>query len=159
MPTVRSEHCGVDSARPIASLCLCEQIIVWSIRMRIAMPDDERAVQHALCRACGRGAGMVATTWLDYSLRLLARAARCPIRIYPLARDDVAPGEQLILDFIAAGQHDDRRHAEAQARAVLPAPLDACLLEATAMLGAVLAAAGRLVPPRYALPSPTDPIH
>lgn len=159
MPPTRPDPCRHRDSRLIAALCFCEQMIVWSIRMRLAAPDDECAVRHTLCRACGRGAGAVAATWLDYALRLLSQAARRPVLIYPLARDEVAPGEQLILDLVAATQHDDRRHAETQARALLPTPMDACLLEATAMLGAALAAAGRIVPPRYALPQPSDSIH
>jgi hypothetical protein len=90
---------------------------------------------------------------------LLAACARRPLRCLPLDRGDVSPDEAAIVALIAASQANDRRSAEGAARDLMPECMAPVLLESVAVLGAALAAAGRELPPRYALPAPGTTLH
>lgn len=143
----------------IAQLSFPEQLIVWGIRQWAGGRENWSCVEGEFRRACRGASGVIAAQALADIVGLLAACARRPLHCWPLERGEVSGDEAAIVALVAASQANDRFAAEAAARALMPDCMAATLLESVAVLGAALAAAGRELPPRYALPAPGTTVH
>lgn len=143
----------------IAQLSFPEQLIVWAIRQWANGRENWLCVEREFRRACHGASGVIAARALGDLVGLLAASARRPLHCMPLERTEVSADEAAIVALIAASQANDRFAAEDAARDLMPACMAKVLLESVAVLGAALAAAGRELPPRYALPQPGATLH
>jgi len=143
----------------VSALSFPEQLLVWSLRQWMAGRENWPSVEREFRRACPGAAGLVAVQALADTIGLIAASARRPVTCFPLCSRDIADDEEAVIALVAAAQVNDRHHAEARARDLMPACMVPVLLESTDVLGAALAAADRRLPPRYALAPAGTTLH
>jgi hypothetical protein len=143
----------------IAQLSFPEQLLVWAIRQWAGGRENWPGIECEFRRACRGASGVIAARALGDMVGLLAASARRPLRCLPLDRPEVSGDEAAIIALVAASQANDRWAAESGARDLMAACMAPVLLESVAVLGAALAAAGRDLPARYALPAPGTTRH
>jgi hypothetical protein len=138
---------------------LREQLLIWGMRQWVAGRENWPCVERAFRKACSGASGLAAASAFADTVGMIAASARRSVNCFALECGNVSKDEMAILALVAASQADDRRHAEAQARALMPDSMVPVLLQSVSLLGTALSNSRRELPPRYAYPAPDATIH